>query len=552
MKRKKSLSIKGQLLIMSILPVFIIGGVLLIMISSKLKSGMMDQALEGLMASAELFKTEILTTGRDLSTNELEDEYKAATGFDFTRFEGDTRATTSVIKKDGTRPIGTQASAEVIDAVLNHGQTYTSEKTDVAGSDYCVAYTPIKDESGKVVGMAFAGKPTAEMEATVRKSILSIVIIGVAIIIITSIVVYIMANRLVTAVIKINTMISHLSAGEFEKTENISERGDELGEMMNSSNTLIDVLTDVINDIKSISNTVRSQAEELSDTSTQIRDTTEGVSIAAQDLAKGAMEQTDSIEKMSQNVDMLSEAIHTVAENAEALAISTADMDTISQDSAQALGQLSDNMYSMGDAVAAISATMEDTNKAVQSVNEKVDGIMSISAQTNLLALNASIEAARAGEAGRGFAVVAEEIGNLATESSRTADEIRDEMKVLLDQAGKASEKAEEVSTIGNNVIRVLNETVEKINTLIDGVSSTVNGISNISALTEECDASKVVIVEAISSLSAISQENAASTEETSASMEEMSANLNLLAGSAQELKTVAEKLDEDLEFFKL
>ncbi|MCR5420411.1 MAG: hypothetical protein K6E98_05360, partial [Lachnospiraceae bacterium] len=50
----------------------------------------MEEALDGLMASAELFREHILTTDKDLSTNELEDECKAATGFDFTRFANTT------------------------------------------------------------------------------------------------------------------------------------------------------------------------------------------------------------------------------------------------------------------------------------------------------------------------------------------------------------------------------------------------------------------------------------------------------------------------------
>ena len=257
-------------MLMSILPVLVIGVALLSISAVKLKNGMMDQALEGLMAAAELYKTEISTTSRDLTTNELEDEYKKASGFDFTRFEGDTRAATSVVKSDGTRPIGTKASDEVIDAVINHGQTFVSEKTDVAGSEYCVAYTPLKDDSGKVVGMAFAGKPTAAMNSIIKNSITTIVISGIVIIIVTIVLVFFIANRLVSAVGAVNSVISYLSNGEFEKTETMTDRGDELGEMIRSSNTLIDSLTEVVNDVKNAAGTVDKQAKELSDTTTQI------------------------------------------------------------------------------------------------------------------------------------------------------------------------------------------------------------------------------------------------------------------------------------------
>ena len=373
--KKRSLSVKGKLLIVSSVPVVVIGIVLFVIMAIQLRAGMMKEALEGLMASAEMYRTELVTTDNYLSNNELEDQYKKVTGFDFTRFEGDTRASTSVTKADGSRPIGTKAAPEVIEAVLKRGETYTSEKTDVAGEEYCVAYSPIKDASGNITGMAFAGKPTADMNKTIRKSILSILSIGIVIMVITLIIVFFVANKLVTAIIAVNTLINDLSVGVFRKTDVMTDRGDEIGQIINNTNSLVDVLTNVINDIKNIANTIRDHSTDLSDTSSQIRDTTEGVSIAAQELAKGAMDQNESIEKMTDNLDMLSDAIHTVAENATVLAISSAEVDTVSKDSASALSQLVDNMNVMEDSVAEIATTMEDTNQAVINVNQKVDGI---------------------------------------------------------------------------------------------------------------------------------------------------------------------------------
>ena len=49
-----------------------------------------------------------------------------------------------------------------------------------------------------------------------------------------------------------------------------------------------------------------------------------------------------------------------------------------------------------------------------------------------------------------------------------------------------------------------------------------------------------------------ISEENAASTETTGASVEELSATVTTLAESATHLKGIAERLNEEMKFFKI
>jgi methyl-accepting chemotaxis protein len=195
---------------------------------------------------------------------------------------------------------------------------------------------------------------------------------------------------------------------------------------------------------------------------------------------------------------------------------------------------------------------MESTNADVQSVNKKVEGITNIASQTNLLALNASIEAARAGEAGKGFAVVAEEIGKLATDSANITKQIQVDMNNLLNQSTSAKIKTDEVSNISKSVSEVLADTIKQINGLIGNVSETVKGVKEISSLAGKCDSSKNVIVDAMSSLSAISEENAASTEETSAAMIELGSAVNSLTSSANELKEVSDTLQKELKFFEI
>lgn len=67
---------------------------------------------------------------------------------------------------------------------------------------------------------------------------------------------------------------------------------------------------------------------------------------------------------------------------------------------------------------------LQDVVKIINQIGEKTKIINEIVFQTKLLSFNASVEAARAGEHGKGFAVVAEEVGNLASMSGKSAEEI--------------------------------------------------------------------------------------------------------------------------------
>ncbi len=438
-----------------------------------------------------------------------------------------------------------RSTSEFMTSGLQEG-TYTND----TGKGYSALISYIKEPHTNFT--VVTAQNLKEVTAHARSSAIIIAVIGIIIMVIAVLVVLIVAGSFLKPIHAINNCLEKFSEGEFETIEGYDGRGDEFGNIVHNTNSVLAHIRSVVGNLKDIVVSLSDSSTELAQTAGQISNTADGVSDAIQEVAKGATEQADTIQRATENVSTLSDAIQGVAENAESLATTAASMNDESTSSAEQLQRLSGSMEQMDKAVHEISQGINATNAAVEGINAKVDGITSIASQTNLLALNASIEAARAGEAGKGFAVVAEEIGSLATESAHTAEQIRSEMQKLISTSQSAMSKSEDVIKIGKDVSGVLGETVNSINQLIDGVGVTVDGINTISGASEECAATKSEIVDAMDSLSAISEENAASTEETSASMQELNATVNVLASSADHLNDIAQNLNQELQFFKV
>lgn len=169
---------------------------------------------------------------------------------------------------------------------------------------------------------------------------------------------------------------------------------------------------------------------------------------------------------------------------------------------------------------------MNSLSEKVAEVEGFVGTILDISSETNLLALNASIEAARAGEAGRGFAVVADQIRQLSEQTNTASNNITSIISELNNDTKRASGSIQNSVNSVNRQNQLIEETKAIFDRITRGVDNLSDNINNTERVIKGILQSTGVISENITSLSATSEEVAASSTEglknTEATVEDM------------------------------
>ena len=228
----------------------------------------------------------------------------------------------------------------------------------------------------------------------------------------------------------------------------------------------------------------------------------------------------------------------------------SADMKKTGDEASTIMNELSvSNDHTMG-AIERISEQITETNDSANKISEAIQIITSIAEETNLLSLNASIEAARAGEQGKGFAVVANQIQKLAEQSNESALKIAETVTALMEDSENTVVVMGEVKEIVDEQKDKLELTKKQFNFVHKGIEDSRSETELIKEQTEICDNGRKKVVDVISNLSAISEENAASTQETTASMQELNATINLWAESSSNLLDLSEDLKKHVNFF--
>ena len=365
-----------------------------------------------------------------------------------TLFRDNTRVMTSIRNEDGSRNEGTKANEEIY-KIVSSGQDYTAKNVDIAGTEYCVYYSPIYADKEKTEfwGMAFAGKPDAHITARIASAFYKIVLAVVVNIIVFGAIIIIVSRKVVRLLKGVSNNLEKLANGTIDIEPADQSIIKELNKVIVSSNTLQISLKEITDSMKNTSeslteanSSINTSILSASDSVTSISSVAQEVTASTEMIAASSQEISASAEELFASVEILVDKTKTGNESADEMKNRAENIQKLCIDKMQTVLDV------LAEKKKELEIAIEDSKK-VSEINLLTDNILEISSSTNLLALNATIEAARAGDAGRGFAVVARSIRDLADESKKAASSIQHVTTDVIGAVESLMKTSEEIMT---------------------------------------------------------------------------------------------------------
>ncbi|MCI9347528.1 MAG: methyl-accepting chemotaxis protein [Lachnospiraceae bacterium] len=393
------------------------------------------------------------------------------------------------------------------------------------------AYAPVPDTDGWSIAVT---APQINYLASTRDAIV-VNLLVILISILLSVVVALALARNIGSPMKacVNRM-KLLVEGDLETPMPQITNKDETGVLARSTESLVEGLSIVINDIsyllnemanqnldvhttheevyvgsfQSILHSMRNMRKELSGAMRQVNhsagevsDASDQLSASAQTLSQGTTEQASSVEELAARISVISEQVRNTASGALEVRSQT-------HQTGEEVLLCNQKMQSLVEAMERIQTSSEEIEKILKTIDD-------IAFQTNILALNAAVEAARAGSAGKGFAVVAEEVRNLAGKSAQAAQ--------------NTSQLIENSTDAVHTGTQIAQNTADVLLGVVNSIQSVVEAIDEIATVSSEQSEAVVQVSEGINQISVVVQNNSATAEEGAAASEELSAEATCL-----------------------
>ena len=432
--------------------------------------------------------------------------------------------------EDKYNPIEEAKKNESIGGLASSVENLLAGNTDFdsyafGGSDIFATYTPIKHTNGWGI---FITAQQGEFLGKTRTTMVFYLIFSAIITLICSLVIGYVASRITKPITLCSLRLEKLAKGDLTSPIPDINTNDELGVLIQSTQTITNTLKTIIldmsgglgqmaqgnldiestapeyymGDFEPLKESIYTIINGLTKVLLHIKASAEELTIGAthvangsQMLSVGASTQSSSIEMLYTTIEDISKEIQDVSAKSQE-AWNTADLTSKGIESA------SKQMNELLTGIKEIDQKSVEINKIIKIIDD-------IAFQTNILALNAAVEAARAGESGKGFSVVADEVRSLAVKSAQAAKSTAALIEDTVTSIGKSTKIASSTAETLDQYVIKSNDIVVLMNEILEISQSQSEAIEDIK--TETGHISSVVMTNA-----ATAQEGAASSEELS------------------------------------
>ena len=430
-------------------------------------------------------------------------------------------------------------------SAVSTGETASGyEKID--GDRYLFICTPIGTSGAMLCGAI----PKSEIISSAN----AIKVLAVALVVVSAVCSVLLGVWVATAYAKAmkRTMAGLDKVAKGDLTAKMrTKRKDEFGALVACANKTVVNMKGMVQQTSVAADNVGSSAAGVEDTSEKLLTATQNITTSITEIRNGIVQQAEDSERCLVQSEELGERINEVKADADAIDELAKSAKAAVENGMEAIGVLEEKGAETASITKQITVDMDALAEESHSIGKIIGVINDIAEQTNLLSLNASIEAARAGEAGRGFAVVADEIRRLAEQSVEAANEIAgivNGIKVQTEGTAQTVAQAEEIvasqSVALKNAISLFKNIGENVEEMTERLANISNGVDRIGE-------AQSVTVDAISSISAVSEETSAASEEVQNMVDLQLRAVEDLSQASTVLNDEARKLQEALQAFR-
>ncbi len=367
--------------------------------------------------------------------------------------------------------------------------------------------------------------PRGEIYGVLRKSTLLSLGVGIVTALVFLGLIALLADRMTLPLRRITQALISIGQGGGDLTQTLKvESNDELGQLARGFNDFMESQRQMIRGILDTAEQVKTYTEQIEEVVTTNHSWASEQSKLTDSVATAIYEMEATVQEVARNATETATKLESVGTDAGRI---RGDMER----SESQVNSMSADIRESADAIGQLAQQVSDIGQVIQVIS-------AISEQTNLLALNAAIEAARAGEHGRGFAVVADEVRNLA----RRTQESTSEIEAIIERLQQGSQRAVKAMEAGEGATA---ETVSAAKRMGEALTSISENVSDVVGLSHQ-------VATATEEQSSVTEDISRNVQNIAELSSRSSDGLTMCQQEVQELAKLAQQLAKQMMQFRL